>query len=419
MILVNLTSYLKHYVKLVLGRTDIPWYFNRFEERIAYDTKAQSALLIEWADTCAAESATHERDVLFEESSDPVVKQGFELRRHVMSEFKDKHKMMRGLRLLIHIPNEKMSPAGYSLFSNMRESFQFLGIETDILLFGEPIMTKLESFKPTVFISSDHASWLDKINWDSINEYRKSHKLLIGLTAGLEEYGNTPLAERLAWAKEHSIDFYYSYRDNTYIQSRSEYKPFFDAGFPLFSIPFGANPLIHYPVPIDTQRDIEYSLIASAQGKTKGKRYFQYLSSVVSKHRGLIAGVGWSHTPSFTFNRNRDRYIYSRSKIGINIHLDEQIYWACEVNERTYQLAACGVPQVIDHAKLLDTLFSPGTLFVVNTPKEYAQQFEFILTHPTEAQTCALKAQKEVFEKYTTFHRASNFATMLATHFNL
>jgi hypothetical protein len=182
-------------------------------------------------------------------------------------------------------------------------------------------------------------------------------------------------------------------------------------------VPFGANPLIHYPVPLDMPKDIDYIFIASSQGKAKGERYFRYMGPIVSTHDGFISGNGWKHVKNFTFNRHRDRYLYSRSKLGLNIHLSEQIEWASEVNERTYQLAACGVPQVVDHAKILDTLFGPDTVFIANTPKQYHAHAEYILNHPLEAERRALKAQKEVFEKHTSFHRAFDFATMIDTCF--
>jgi hypothetical protein len=353
----------------------------------------------------------------YETSSDPIVRQGYALKKKVEAEFKGKFAGISKERILVHVPDAKVSPAGYSLFSNMVEAFNFIGVPAEALGWHDTTADALTRFKPTMILSGDHRIYLDRIDWNEINRYKQHSRFMVGLTASLAEYGNTPLVERLQWAKEHGVDFYYSYREQGYLQTRKEYKPFFEAGYTIFSIPFGANPLIHYPVP-GIVRDLPYVFLASTN-KSKAPYYYSYLKSIVSTYPGFIDGPGWKHVTDFSFNLHRDRYIYARAQVGINIHLKEQIDWANETNERTYQLAACGVPQVTDHAGVLDILFAPQSLFVADTPRQFRRYVTSILANPKAAQARALQAQKEVFEKYTTFHRASEFVTMLTTHFNL
>jgi hypothetical protein len=66
---------------------------------------------------------------------------------------------------------------------------------------------------------------------------------------------------------------------------------------------------------------------------------------------------------NFTFNTDRDRYLYSRPRVGINLHIKNQAGNASELNKRIYMLAACGVPQLIDNAMLLTSRFSPGFFY--------------------------------------------------------
>jgi spore maturation protein CgeB len=146
---------------------------------------------------------------------------------------------------------------------------------------------------------------------------------------------------------------------------------------------------------------------------SKKREHTIFMKDIVKLHYGFIDGPGWKHAPRFQFNRDRDRYIYARAKTGLNVHLPEQIDWACEVNERTFQLAVCGVPQVIDHPKLLDKLFSKNALFIADTPKQYSELFEMVINDPEIGKKRALTAQKEVFEKHTTFHRADSFMKQL------
>ncbi len=105
--------------------------------------------------------------------------------------------------------------------------------------------------------------------------------------------------------------------------------------------------------------------------------------------------------------------ISAKTKVGLNLHLDYQINTINQLNERTYMLAACGVPQLVDNPAILSEHFSEGCFFVANNPKEYALLFEQILTDPQEAQKRALKAQREVFANHTTFHRMDSFVREL------
>lgn len=108
------------------------------------------------------------------------------------------------------------------------------------------------------------------------------------------------------------------------------------------------------------------------------------------------SGPSLKHAPHFQINRDRVRYTYARAKVGLNVHLLEQIDWACEVNERTHQLFAHGIPQIIDHPKLLDKLFSKDALFIADTPKQYSDYFEMVINDPKVGQERTLIAQKSV-----------------------
>ncbi len=405
----------KHLVKKVLGIKDYWWYQNKFETSIKDETWTNRKKSLAWAENCLKNKERFESESAFLNSKDPIVRQGYELKKKAEKEFKDKLTGKIQERVLIQIPDWKISPAGFSLFTNMKESLNFIGVAADELAWNEDTSTALERFKPTIFLSGDHTVYLNRINWEAIKKYKENNKLKVGLTASIEEYGNTPLQGRLEWAKEHAIDFYYSFREESYFKNRKEYKPFFEQGYEIFSIPFGANPLIHYPLPNIT-KDLDYIFIASVN-KTKAQRYVEFMGYITKKYTGFIDGPGWKKTGDFSFNRNRDRYIYAQSKVGLNIHLEEQIEWANETSERTYQLAMCGVPQVTDHAKVFDTLFNKDSLFIADSAKEYRQKFEYIINNPEQAQKQALQAQKEVFEKYTTFHRAEKFVTMISNHF--
>lgn len=404
---------LKHIVKIAIGRSDYYWYLDRFEQSINAETIRDRDRIVKEAEDCLKRKNEIETASAYENSSDPLVRQGWKLKNDAEKKFRDSHIGNKALRILLHLPDEKSSPAGFSIFKNLLEAFSFIGIETDVLPFGVDIKRKLHEFKPSVFLTGDNSIFLEKIDWQAVREYRSDNELFLGLSASLEEYGNTPLKGRLECAKKNEVSFYYTFRDGKYIESKPAYKPFFSEGYKILPLPFGANPLVHYPVP-GLERDLDFAFIASTN-KTKAQRYYRYFKKIFEQHYGFIDGPGWKHSSAFRFDRDRDRYIYARTKVGLNIHLEDQLKNANEVNERTYQLAACGVPQVTDHAKLLDSLFSKEAIFIADNPRQYKAHFEMALHDRKEAERRALIAQKETFDRYTTFHRASDFVNMLST----
>ena len=373
------------------------------------DTVAGHQAVLSAAESALAEHGQHENDAACLNSSDPVVRQGWALKKQVESQFHNKYAVGCDERVLIHVPAPEFSPAGYSLFTNLAESLSFLGVPTRILGWNDRTSEVLEIFRPTVLLTSDHTSYLERLDWVPISAYSKMQRLRVGLTASIEAYENTPLPGRLAWAKQHGISFYYTFRDKAYVKERADYQAFFDAAFPMLYLPFGANILHYYPVG-GFKRDLDYVIMA-----TRKSEHMAYMRQIASRHRGFIDGPGWSHVKHFSFNRDRDRYIYARARVGLNVHLPEQLEWACEVNERTYQLAACGVPQLMDHPRLIDQIYAQDAVYVADSKEDYWRLFREIIANPVQATERALRAQKTTFAMHTTFHRAEDFIGQLTS----
>jgi hypothetical protein len=376
------------------------WLFNPVTLREHDEVLAQAEIALK-------NRPPHEEMDICLSSPDPLVHQGAQLRLDLEILFRNCMAGVTDERVLIQVPDALFSPAGYSLFSNLMESLNYIGISAQALGWGENSQQALEQFKPTVLLSSDNHEYLNRIDWHAIKKYRASSRLRIGLSAALEEYESTPLLPRLAWAKEHRIDFFFSYRDRDYVKSRKEYQPFFDAGFQILYIPFGANVLHYFPI-AGFERDLDYVLMASRK-----REHILYLKKIARQYSGFLDGPGWNQVKKFQFSRERDRYIYARAKVGLNVHLPEQIDWACELNERTYQLAACGVPQLIDHPKLLNNIFGPRSFFIADSPAHYFELFQELMNSPQLGLEKAIHAQKEVFSSHTTFHRAKSFIDQL------
>jgi spore maturation protein CgeB len=383
------------------------WRFHRFECRINPITIRTHNAIIDWANHTSSRRSPADENV---ETHDDVWQTATILRKETLNRFRQKYYHRDNLRILIHVPDPVTSPAGNFLFENLRQSIEFLGIATATLDWNDRDAAILNTFRPTVFLTSDHQSYLERIDWTKVNSYKTQHQLRIGLTASLQEYGNTPLYQRLEWAKRHNVDFFYSFRAPEYLLQRPEYGPFFQEGFEVLSVEFGANILRYYPE-ADTPRNLDYVFFGSVN-PDKSNRYVQYFSRIFHQTSGYIEGVGWRELRAQSAP-DVQRYIYARAKIGINLHLTEQIRWANELNERTYVLAACGVPQVVDNPALLPSRFSPESFFVASNPREYWRVFRDALADPAERKKRSLVALREVYSRHTTLHRAANLAESL------
>jgi hypothetical protein len=380
--------------------------FCLFERQITRRTRARHDQVLNWVFEKAAQPEADDLASLSGSNNGPLVTQGQALVRSVRQSFAGKYAGHGDdLRILIHIPSAKRSPAGYSLFLNLAASLQFIGVPTRCLGWEESLRDQLLEFQPTVLLSSDSVEYLARLDWDAVRQYRASQVLKLGLTASLEEYGNIPLPPRLKWAAEHRIDFYYSFKAPEYLTSRKEYRPFYENGYSILSVEFGANPLLYHPL-AGVTRDLDFVFLAS-RNADKRERYYAYLPGIFQRGQGLWAGITRWVPPA------AQRFLYARAKVGINLHIDNSLDWPSELNERTYILAACGVPQLIDDAKLLPFRFSPDAMFIARTPAEYAEMFSAMLENPELAEQRALKAQREVFARHTTFHRAESLATAL------
>lgn len=359
---------------------------------------------LEWAEACLS-GGTHETSDRFLESKDPIVREGFVLRNALISEFKDKYRAENSLRILFFRPTAQESVGGFSLVNNLLQSLDFVGAEVEALSSDSDFAQVLNRFKPTILMVGDYAPYLAMIDWGIFDKYRRQNTCKLGLSASLEEYGNSPLPARLAWAKAHGVDFYFSFRSREYLLSRKEYQPFYDNKFKMISCEFGANPLLYYPVP-GIERDLPYVFLASSN-EDKRARYYQYLKQIVSDYPGIIDGPGWSNVKSWAAPQIH-RFLYARAMVGINLHISDSIDWPSELNERTYILAACGVPQLVDKAMLLPDRFSDKCFFVKESPKEYLDCFRMMLKDRDTTTDKAMNALKEVYSRHTTFHRAES-----------
>jgi hypothetical protein len=382
--------------------------FRLFSYMMNEQTWSQHDDLLHWAEKKYKQPQPSPKAYL--KSTDPVVKQGWHLLTQTKKKFRNVLKGKIRLRIVIHIPPAYLSPGGYSLFRNLAQGLEYIGVPVFFLEWGSDVKKMLQTFKPNVLITSDSPDYLKDLDWEAIQSFRKEHQLLLGITASMTDTESDFFSKKIKRAKQYGVNFFYTFFSFGDTAVSKRYDPFLKKGYPLFSIEFGANPLLYHPEPY-IQRDIPYVFLASSN-TDKWPRYFSYLPKVMKKYPGFLDGPGWSRIKKWS-RPEVHRFLYARAKVGLNLHVDNSITAPTELNERTYILAACGVPQLVDNALLLPKRFSKGCFFIAHSPQEYFSLFEKMLSSPKEAQKRALKAQKEVFARHTSFHRAKTFALQL------
>lgn len=323
---------------------------------------------------------------------------------------KDKHKNT-SFRILIHLPSINISPGGYSIFNNIYENLKHMGVSAHCLKFDDDLNEILHIFKPTIFLSSDDIIFTNNINWELITEYKKNNNFKIGLTASISAYGNTDLIKRIEWAHS-KIDFYYSFRAKEYVESREDYIPFFKFGYKIINIEFGANILNFFPLK-EVEKKFDYLFFGSIN-PTKTLRYKNYFSNIVKNHHGYIYGNGWPWS-KVEIPFQIQNYYYPLTRIGLNLHLDEQIEWCCELNERTYILGITKTPQLIDMPALLDKRYNINNMFCAHSAQQYEDLFNYMLLNEEECKYKSDLIFLETLEKHTMFDRIDHFLEQLKT----
>lgn len=344
-----------------------------------------------------------------EAAGDAVFVRSQTLRREALSHFRGRYEGRGGLRVLLHVPPARESMGGFSLFSNWLEGLSHLGIEAEAAPTGVPVMEEIERFRPTVFLTSDYESYLRWIDWGKLRKYRERHPFALVLVASAEHDGNTPEGPRLKAARERNVSFYVSFREPEYIEEHL--RPWTAAGYDVLSVPFSANPIRQYHVPV-AEPPLDYVFLASIN-PVKAPRYLEYLTPVIQGRRGVINGPGWGHDER-VLGREYHPHIYGLGAIGLNVHIPISLNMMSEVNERTFILAVCGIFQLCDAPRALRRFFPEAAVPSASSASEYAEQFAFYLGDAKARERARLASLEAVYVGHTIFHRMVLFVERAA-----
>lgn len=313
--------------------------------------------------------------------------EGKKLRQDLMSKYFEKYKNKNHYVLILSPDNG----AGKYNFIEWKQVMEYMGIKVDIVY---SLDEKINLNKYNNIISIVNKFYLDSLKWD-ITKIKNR----IGIIAkeifynDLNSENDYYVLNRLL--SEKPFNYYVAHFCSDYISFI--YKEWIKRGINILSVPFGFDPLIHFPV--QYEKTYDYFLVGT-NSVNKVEEFKEYVMPIVSNFNGLLKGTGWGANIS-ELNPSVVRNFYSSAKINLNYHMNFQKENTCEVNERTFIISACGGFQLCDNPKLLSNLYSEKEIAVAENGKEYFDKFLYYLNKPKEREEMAYNALVKTYKNKT------------------
>jgi hypothetical protein len=183
------------------------------------------------------------------------------------------------------------------------------------------------------------------------------------------------------------------------------------------TIPFACDPALHAPVSGEPLRDVCFI------GNRDSKRDAHLQALLGTGVRTTVVGnyfghhrLFWRHPTSF-----RPRIapagmgrVYARHRLSLNVH-------AAVVREgtnmRTFECAAYGIPQLVEHRPGLETLFDPQReIATYRDPGDLPQRLAATLTDAGRRHAMAVRARRRALAEHTYAHRVRALLDGLLPH---
>jgi hypothetical protein len=394
-------SPLKHFVKGLLGRKNDAWYFDRM---IAAYTQPQQQLT-QQALLQASQLATETDEALLAQPLPaqarlhPLYQPAMQLRQQLLQQQADTQPL-KGWQVLIQLPPDAFSPGWASWFGSLGEAMQQMGAHVQWVW---DIWTAELVGHADLILSQANTSFVQ--HWPAQIPAWLKPNALFACYCSFEQNDAQAATQLYTQLRQQGVNLLLNAADAAYIhQSPHSSWAQAAAGLRIASLPFGANPLRHYPAPW-LMPAADYVFLGSAN-YDKAKRYHDFFYPLMQRYNGIIAGQGWPWSDNFILRPLLDRWMYSQAKVCLNLHLDFQIASANEMNERTYILFGCGAIQILDNPKLLEKHF-PFFEYSCSNEHEYELLINKVITHPEKHFAHTLMALEHTYIHHTVFNRVN------------
>ena len=181
-------------------------------------------------------------------------------------------------------------------------------------------------------------------------------------------------------------------------------------------LPHAADPSVYRPM---RSKDQYRANVVFAGGATPTRE--KYLGELVEFGLALW-GPGWRKTGLRDYCRGELRstaeYVraYGGASVAVNLHhgLGSNGLSYAYCNQRVFELAAMGLPQIVDERADLPGCFEPGAEVVTfTTPKELKVRVQELLHTPARAEEIGAAARRRALSEHTYMHRLRRLLTAI------
>lgn len=172
----------------------------------------------------------------------------------------------------------------------------------------------------------------------------------------------------------------------------------------VYYLPFGCDPNLHRTVDLTPTEMNRYGSEVCFIGAYYPERE-KVLSGLTGFHLKIWGYKDWAKTSLKPFYRgligNDEEMVkaYNACRIALNIHFHSAAYG---VNYRTFEIAGCGVLQLIDERPDVVNLFEVGREIVTySSPEDLEEKVTYYLDHPDERQAIARAGQTRAYSDHT------------------
>ncbi|MBI4607569.1 MAG: glycosyltransferase [Candidatus Rokubacteria bacterium] len=191
----------------------------------------------------------------------------------------------------------------------------------------------------------------------------------------------------------------------------------------LHYLPWYCVPALHHPVSLTPEEQQRYGSPVSFVGSRYP--YRERCLRELADYPLRLWGPGWAQSDDPLVRRmvagppvwGREKLlVYSGSTLSLNHH--HPMNDIVGVNARTFELAASGACQVVDHKEELDLLFKPGEeVLVYRDLTGLRRHLDYYLAHPDEARAIGENARRRALADHTLRHRIDEMLAVVEQRF--
>ena len=193
-----------------------------------------------------------------------------------------------------------------------------------------------------------------------------------------------------------------------------------------YYLPMGFAENIHIDNDIN-QFNYDISIVATGYGNRK--LFVENVLSIEPTLKLSIFGNDWDLTSqAFSCVKNSGKRlsieemnrIYKSSKIVLNLHSSSNstesipVFDKDYLNPRTFELAAMGVFQLVDHREIISDFFEVGKeIITFNSEKDFIEKAKYYLHNDLERNEIALRARTRVLKEHSYTNRLTSMLTRI------